>query len=205
MNDQDSRSLSLECPLGKIPQKEYTLEDAVERICMMNPCPKKPAPFRSAVKKALENRFRDCSGTEPRICVDCHKKYEVKKIIRAEELIAFCQSVNWRFFDEELSDQEKKEEPDDTRTRGVIDAECKMWDILYDTVLFLIKNSEEIKDKKVKDIVEKNTQSFKGFCELIAYLKDKHPDQLKKELPSFKTLEKSNTFFNKYKNSSGEK
>ncbi len=101
MCDQDSRSLSLEYLIGKVLQEEYTLEEAVDRICMMNPCPKKPAPFRAIVKKALEDRFGEDS--KPYICVKCHKKYEVEMTIRSEELIAFCQSVNWRFFGEELS------------------------------------------------------------------------------------------------------
>lgn len=201
MCDQDSRSLNLDDLIGKVLQKVYTLEEAVDRIYMMNPC-KSPVPFKQCVKKALEDCFPDCTGAEPRICVECHKKYKVKKIICAEELIEFCRNFGWRFFDKELSNQK---DLDDDRTKGDIDAECKMFDFAREMVLFFIKNSGEIKDKKIKDIVKKNEPSFLGFYNLMTHFKNKYPDQFSTELPAKSSATKVNTFFNNHKNFSKKK
>lgn len=124
--------------------------------------------------------------------------------IRSEELSAFCQSVNWRFLDEESSDHENKGEPDDKRTKGVIDAEFKLFECMKELIFFLLNGSPEI-NEKIKKIIEKDAHNFSNLLEIINFFKDKYPDQIPTDLPADSTVRKVFTAFNKDKNFSEKK
>lgn len=202
MCDQDSRSLSLSLLYRKQPLKEYTLYEAVDEIIVIQ-----NLPDNKKIRDRLERMLKDAIHTgdlKAKNGVRYHEYLEYPQFLSlnpkqlSHYIISGDELYKWV-----CGEEEPKQE--DNRTKGEINAERQLFELMRAIIFIFLKNNSSIDGREVNKIIKKNGLSFSDLLRVIKIFKKKYPKQLLTDIPARSTVSKVITMFKNHREISEKK